>query len=536
MAMQRVKSDNNEVLTVNVPIDHRKVAVRVWRVNVGRNPLYLLDTDFPENPPENRKITRRLYVDDRDQRLIQEIVLGIGGVAALKAMGLSPTVWHMNEGHSAFLGLERIRQTIQDGDTWENAVHKVRTSTVFTTHTPVPAGNEIFDVSQVRQFFMSFERDTDLSPDNLIQMGKFPNDQSDSFNMTIFALRLAEHTNGVSQLHGEVARKMWQPIWPDRKEEEVPIGAITNGVHTHTWMTTQIQNLFDYYLGRVWRDKIIDFVFWEGIWTIPENELWKVHQKLKIRLFEEIRNRLTAQRERNSESKEAIEQVASLFDPDTLTIGFARRFAPYKRGDLIFYDRERLKEIFSKHDFPIQLIFAGKAHPADKTGQAIIRQIYEESRSPDFNGKIVFIENYDMILSRRLVSGVDVWLNSPRRPKEASGTSGMKAAINGVLNLSVLDGWWREGYDGDNGWAIGEEKEYDSTEEQDVADARSLYDVLENQVIPLYYDREGYGYPHNWIQKMKKCMRTLIPRFNTYRMLEEYMTQMYFPALNRPKE
>jgi starch phosphorylase len=500
---------------------------------VGRVPLYLLDTDFPMNPEPVREITHRLYVDDRDNRLVQELLLGIGGVRVLDALGIEPAVWHMNEGHSAFLGLERMRRLVETGKELNQAREDVRSTTVFTTHTPVPAGNEVFPAELIGHYLNRDGEYKKIPADSVYRLARSNPDGSGEFNMTVLALNLSDYRNGVSRLHGEVARDMWKHLWPDRPVNEVPIGAITNGVHTHTWLTRQVLQLFDRTIGRDWRDHIVEPLFWEKIADIPDEELWQVHQELKNRFLETIRKRLVVQRERNGESRQAIIEALKFGDPEVLTIGFARRFAPYKRGTLLFRDREKLIKLVSDSRRPVQILFAGKAHPANEDGKALIRQIYAESRNPDFQSRIAFLENYDIRLARRMVSGVDIWLNTPRRPMEASGTSGMKAALNGALNLSISDGWWPEGYDGTNGWVIGEEKTYANTEEQDEADAKSLYKILGEEIIPLYYHRDDRGIPGKWMQRMKRSMATLIPRFNTYRMLESYVKNMYYPAAGK---
>jgi len=533
MPIQLVRGKNGNVLIVRINLDHRTIATRVWQVQIGRISLYLLDTDFQENLADDRKITERLYVDDRDIRLLQEILLGIGGVAVLHVMGILPTVYHMNEGHSAFLALERIKRKLKLGMSLEEAEKKVRSSTVFTTHTPVPAGNEVFDCERVEQFLKTYWESIGMSKEWFFKLAQETNaTPADTFNMTILALRLAEYANGVSQLHGAVARRMWQGLWPNCPVNDVPITSITNGIHTRTWMADQMKNLLDRYLGSGWRYELTNTELWNTIYKIPDEKIWEVHQELKLLLIEEIRRRLVKQREQNGESKEAIAEVERIVDPEVLTIGFARRFASYKRPTLLFHDRERLKRILSRGDFPVQIVFAGKAHPANQPGKALIQQINGESRNPEFGNRIVFVKNYDMAFANRLVSGVDVWLNTPRRPYEASGTSGMKVAVNGGLNLSIPDGWWPEGYNGKNGWTIGEDKEYYNEFEQDEADSQSLYEILEEKVVPLFYDRDESGLPRRWIQWMKESMRSLIPQFNTHRMLYEYVKKMYVPAMN----
>jgi len=532
MAIHPVLKDSGEPLTFKIEYDHRRLTSRIWLAKVARIPLYLLDTDIPENSSEDRNITKRLYVDDRDLRLVQEMLLGIGGVAALNAMGIEPTIWHLNEGHCAFLVLERIRILLKKGIPLDRAIETVRKSTVFTTHTPVAAGNEVFEAWRMDRFFQGYWESMGLTREQFYVFGQeIRNPDPNAFNMTILSLKSSKFSNAVSKLHGEVARRMWQGLWPDQPVEKVPIGSITNGIHTRTWMCSEMKTLLDCHHGLNWRYKLTDPEFWEKIMEIPDDALWKEHHRLKHRLIDEVRQVLVRQRERNGENHEAIQEAKQILNPETLTIGFARRFTPYKRATLIFRDRERLKRILWRENMPIQIVFAGKAHPADQTGKSLIEWVYAESRNPEFGKRIVFVENYDMALARRLVSGVDVWLNTPRRPLEASGTSGMKAAANGVLNMSILDGWWREGYNGHNGWAIGEDRDYYNEMEQDEADSQSLYHLLENNIVPLYYNRDERGLPKDWIQKMKESMRSIIPRFNTDRMLKEYTTNMYIPCL-----
>ena len=532
MPIMPVKDVNGEQLVIRVNLDHRFLAARLWRTQVGRIKLFLLDTDFPENAPENRKITQRLYVDDRDLRLLQEILLGIGGVTAIRAMGLKPDVYHMNEGHCAFLGVECISGFMAGGDMFEKALQKVKTANIFTTHTPVPAGNEVFNIERVDKFLGPYLETRNIPKKSFLDLVHCGVDQDpNAFNMTILALRLSEHANAVSAIHGEVSRLMWHSIWPERPLEEVPIGSITNGIHTRTWMSSWIKNLLDKYLKPKWRYEVANPKFWESLSKVPDEALWKAHQELKQILILDIRRRMVSQRERNGESKEAIADADRLLNPDWLTIGVARRVALYKRATLLFTNRDWLKSLVGRDDRPIQIIFAGKAHPADQPGRALIREIYSESRNPDYKGRIVFVENYDMAFARRLVSGVDVWLNTPRRTMEASGTSGMKVAVNGGLNLSVLDGWWCEGYNGRNGWSVGEDKKYYNESEENNADAYAIYRILEDQIVPMFYERDNKDFPRRWIAMMKESMKSIIPCFNSNRMIIEYMTKMYEPAL-----
>ena len=532
LAIQLVRDAQDAPLIVRIPVEERQVAARVWKVEVGRTPLYLLDTDLPENSPEYRRITERLYVGDRDMRLLQEMVLGIGGPRLLEALAIEPAVWHMNEGHSGFLSIERMGRHLAQGKDADAALAAVLGNNVFTTHTPVPAGNETFELERLDRLFTAYRESMGLGRDRFLALGHAPNQPEDApFNLTILSLKGSRLANGVSQLHGEVARGMWKELWPGKAVEDVPIGSITNGVHLDTWMTTQVQRLLDRELGSDWKLHINDPAYWKALDRIPDQRLWDVHTELKTIFFCEMRRRLMIQRERSGQSEEVICEANGLFDPQVLTIGFARRFAPYKRATLLFRDIDRLRALLTRADRPVQIAIAGKAHPADREGQALIRTIYEISNRPEFRRHLVLIENYDMILSRRMVSGVDVWLNTPRRPLEASGTSGMKVAFNGGLNLSILDGWWCEGYDPAYGWAIGREEDYSNGDQQDHEDAESLYRLLEESVIPVYYRQNAQGVPEQWIKLMKGSMAALIPQFNTCRMLEQYIREMYLPAM-----
>lgn len=530
LPIRLVVDEQGDSLIVRLKTDGREIAAKLWQAQIGRVPLFLLDTDFPENPSEDRKITERLYIGDRDTRLLQEILLGIGGVRALEANKIKPSVWHLNEGHCSFMTIERMRKLVADGKTCEEAGKEVKSNTVFTTHTPVAAGNEVFETWRVEPLFKPCWEKLGLGRDDFMKMAQAErNPDQNGFNMTILSLRYSRNANAVSQLHGVVSRNMWQDMFPDKAVEDVPISAITNGVHTRTWMGTPIKNMLDEYLGAEWRYHQAEYDYWDKINDIPSKALWNTHQELKQALFDEVRCRLWYQRDRNGESQEALKETKSILDPDYLTIGFARRFAPYKRGTLLLRDRDRLRQIITNADRPVQILLAGKAHPSNQPGKALIQEVYRESRNPEFQNRIVFVENYDITLARHLVTGVDVWLNTPRRPLEASGTSGMKVALNGGINLSILDGWWREAYNEENGWAIGEDRDYYNEWEQDEADSQSLYHLLENSIIPLYYDRDKNGVPEGWVKRMKASMRTVIPVFNTHRMLSEYVKTLYIP-------
>ncbi len=523
---------DGQPLTVSVELPERDVQIRLWTIQVGRVPLILLDSDVPANSPADRQLTARLYSSELDLRISQEIILGIGGVRALRKLGCKPAVWHMNEGHSAFLTLERIREKVAAGMAFEQAAREVARSSVFTTHTPVPAGNDEFPIWLVERYFARLWPELGLTRDQFLNLARREHGWGETFSMPILALRLAEQRNGVSELHGQVARKMWHFLWPDRKENEVPITHITNGVHVDTWLARRLALLYDHYLGADWRERMDDPALWEQIDRIPDAELWEVHRHLKRKLVAYLRER--ARKMWLELRVHPVQVVASgtLLDPYALTIGFARRFATYKRASLVLSDFERLLGLLNRPNMPVQIIFAGKAHPADEPGKRLIQEVYRKVKLAENGGRLVFVEDYDMNLARYLVQGVDVWLNTPRRPNEASGTSGMKAAINGVPNFSVLDGWWREGYNGRNGWAIGEEREYDDPAEQDAADAESLYTLLENEIIPLYYQRRASdGLPVEWLARMRESIRTVTPRFSTRRMVKEYVERLYLPAM-----
>ncbi len=529
-------NSNGEEVVVEVEMPDRILYGKVWKVQVGRNPLYLLDTDIPQNNHEDRKLTSRLYGGGEEMRIQQEILLGIGGVRALRALGHQPTVFHMNEGHSVFLGLERLREYIHnEGLSFREAVEIVRASTLFTTHTPVPAGNDAFPPPMVEKYFRPFWESIGVSRTRFMTLGLDTSQDSGRFSLTILALNLAAMANGVSELHGHVSRSMWQHVWGDVPASENPIDHITNGVHTRTWLSIDMQCLFDKYFDKDWRERLEQPDVWKKVDRIPDTELWEVINKLRKDMVDFVHTRVTSQHSRFGESFDEIREWAKVLDPDTLTIGFARRFATYKRATLIFRDKERLARILSHPERPIQIVFSGKAHPADKPGQELIRQVQEMSKDPAFRGKIIFLENYDMNVGRRLTSGVDVWLNNPRRPLEASGTSGMKVPLNGGINCSILDGWWREAFyeNPKSGWALGEETEYSDPNRQDEADAESIYQTLEMQVAPLFYDRDENGIPVNWLARVRESMKTVGPRFSTNRMVEEYTEKFYHPGTAR---
>ncbi|MBA3881470.1 MAG: alpha-glucan family phosphorylase [Chthoniobacterales bacterium] len=520
----------NDRLLISVRILEREVFAKVWELRVGRVTLYLLDTDTPENSPEDRLITAELYGGDLEMRIRQEIVLGIGGVKALGAIGIEAEVFHMNEGHSAFLALERIRLFVTEKNLdFYAALQLVSAANVFTTHTPVPAGNDAFPLEMMRRYFGDFATKLRIPFEELFSFGQSRLNATDPFSMTILALRLSRHANGVSKLHGSVSQSLWKEVWAGVPQHEVPITSITNGVHTKTWMAPEFSALYTKYLGD-WEERLTDVEFWRGVIDIPDAQLWEAHQKLKLRLVGFVRDRVRARRRRLGESPEAIRDVIHVLDPEILTIGFARRFATYKRGALLFSDKERLGRLLNDTTRPVQFVFAGKSHPRDEGGKALIQQVYRFSREAGFENRIVFVEDYDTYIARRLVQGVDLWLNNPLRPLEASGTSGMKLPPNGGLNLSVLDGWWCESYNGKNGWAIGAEIDDGTVDFQSDVDARSLYQLLENQIIPLYYAKPDGKLPLAWLQLMRESIRSVTPVFNTHRMVKEYSERLYTPA------
>jgi starch phosphorylase len=522
-------------LLVAVSFPGRDVWARIWRIQVGRIPLYLLDTNIPQNNAEDRTITSRLYGGDVDMRVRQEMILGIGGFRALRALGKPPVVCHMNEGHSAFCGLERIRVMMEEHKLdFTTAREAVTAGTCFTTHTPVPAGNDMFAPQLIEHYFGGFWPQLKLNRDDLLGLGRInPRDPNEPFCMTVLAIRLSNTSNGVSKLHGSVSRKMWKGIWPLLPDAEIPITSITNGVHTRTWLAPEMSQLYERYLGVQWEEKPTDHSVWKRVENIPNAELWRTHERRRERLVAFARNRLKAQLTRRGAPPSEIARAEEVLDPEALTIGFARRFATYKRGTLLFRNLDRLGAILNNKERPVQIVFAGKAHPRDHGGKELIAEITHISRRPEFRRRIVFIEDYDINVARYLVQGVDVWLNNPRRPLEASGTSGMKVCVNGGINMSVLDGWWVEAYAGDNGWAIGAGEEYTDLNYQDDIESRAIYDLLEQEIVPLYYNRSGDGLPRGWLKVMKRAMMTVNPIFNTSRMVQEYMEKSYVPAAER---
>jgi len=524
-ARPAVTPDGNEVV-VEVELPGRTIYAKVYHLQVGRMSLYLLDTDIHPNSPADRDLSARLYGGDHELRVAQELVLGVGGVRALRQMGIAPAVWHMNEGHSAFLVLELAREYVAQGVPFMQAFDMVRDQAVFTTHTPVPAGNDAFSLDLIDKYFAKFWDQLGISRDAFMNIAMQQQSWGPSFAMTVLALRLSEMHNGVSKLHGQVARSMWQWLYPGKNNDEVPITSVTNGIHTSSWLAPTMRNLFDRTLGADWYEHLDNPATWQPLKSSDDGEFWQARLALKRTLVEFVRERL-AQRH----TRLGFPPVAwPMFDDTILTIGFARRFATYKRATLLFKDADRLKAILNNPARPIQLVFAGKAHPADEPGKHFIQDVYRRSQEPGFAGRIIFLEEYDMCVARALVQGVDVWLNTPRRPYEASGTSGQKASLNGIPNLSILDGWWPEAYDGTNGWAIGEEREYDNLDAQDWDDAQHLYHLLENEVAPAYYDRDASGVSARWVAIAKAAIMTCAPKFSTQRMLKEYVNRLYLPV------
>ncbi len=527
-----VKDDKGEDLKILLKLPGKNLYLKVWQILVGRIKLYLLDSDIPENEDSSyREITLRLYGGDQEMRIKQEIVLGIGGVNLLTTLGIKPTVYHMNEGHSAFLLLEVMKNIIKEKKVSFDIARDITSAqTVFTTHTPVPAGNDIFPMPLVEKHLKGYWTKLGIDKETFLKLGMKPNDTIDSgFNMGILALKIAGQKNGVSKLHGAVSRELFSDVWPDIAANESPITYVTNGVHTCTWLAPNLKELYNKYLTPYWQDSIQEEDTWKKIYNIPNDKLWQEHQKRKEKLLQLVKQNITTRLRNNGIGYDQINEITSKLNPNALTIGFARRFATYKRATLIFKDLERITQILNDESKPVQLIFAGKAHPADKEGQNLIRFINEISMKPQFKGKVFLLENYNIYLARYLVSGVDVWLNNPRRPMEASGTSGQKASINGVINFSVLDGWWAEGYNTKNGWIIGTNAEYDSYEIQDNADSASMYQTLENKIIPAYYEKNRNGISDKWMEIMKNSIVSTGAKYSTSRMLCDYTNNLYMP-------
>lgn len=528
--IQRVMYNHEDQMVVKIPFIDPPIYVAVWRVDVGNIPLYLMDTDLKENDPSNRLISHRLYTGDNEQRLKQEIVLGIGGSYVLDLLAIRPSIIHLNEGHPAFAILERIRENVADKMSFEEALARVRDTTIFTTHTPVPAGHDAFPYSLMDKYFSHYYPLLGIDRQTFLRMGYAPRGPDGLFNMTAFALRTSSFKNGVSKKHGEVARTMWRSLWPETAEENIPISHITNGVHVPTWLDPKMELLINKYFSLScpdWLDEHDSPLLWEMINEIPDEELWAVHTQLKRKLVNRIREHKRRKWVEGGADPINVITGGALIDPYALTIGFARRFSTYKRADLIFHDIERLKKIVNNRWKPVQIIFAGKAHPADDEGKRIIQKIYNYAHQQEFCGRIAFVEDYGEQMAQYLVHGVDVWLNNPLPPNEACGTSGMKASLNGVLHMSIPDGWWPEAYNGINGWSFGNTA---SGNNQDADDARQLYDLLEREVVPLYYTLSDDGIPHMWVKKMKEAIKSTAPLFSARRMLKDYVRLGYDPA------
>ncbi len=526
VAIREVLTGEGESLYVPIEVGDRTIHLQVWHVQVGRSDLYLMDADNEMNAPWDRELTARLYGGDQEMRIQQEIVLGLGGLRVLRAMGVRPLIFHLNEGHSAFLLLERLRELVEgEGWSFAEARQAVRASTVFTTHTPVPAGHDVFPYYLVEKYFYNYWPRLGLSREEFLELGSY----DEGFNMTVLSLRMSGRSNGVSKLHGEVSRQMWQSLWPNEPIEQVPISHVTNGIHVPAWIGEAMNKIYRKYLKPDWVEYHDDPVLWERILDVPDAELWAAHLHLKRKLMGIIRERARRRRVENGLTAEQVLCAGTFLDPDALIIGFARRFATYKRATIIFHDWDRLSRLLHDRYRPVQFIFAGKAHPADEGGKRLIQQVYNAARDPALGGRIAFIDDYDLQVARYLVQGVDVWLNMPRCPHEASGTSGQKAAVNGIPNLSVLDGWWAEGYNGANGWAISTGQCEDDWS-QDAADADALYHLLEEEVVPLFYKRDADDVPRGWVQVMKEAIRTAVPAFCTRRMVKEYTERFYVPA------
>ena len=535
MPMKPVRDEKGNLIKISVDLKGEEVRVQAWRVNVGRVKLYLLDTNLEENSPLARQITSELYGGDREMRIRQEIILGIGGVRMLKAIGLTPAVYHMNEGHSAFAVFERIRELREEGGfSFNEALEFVRATNVFTTHTPVAAGNDMFHPDLFRGYFDSLAFSIGVSIDVLLGFGRQdPRNREEEFCMTVLALRLSDWNNAVSRLHESVSRKMWQKIWSKTPETDLPIGHITNGVHIPSWISKGMAENYARYLGPRWIEDPDNVMVWERVDKIPNTELWRTHERGRERLVAFTRKRLKEQLSKRGVSNRELAVAEEVLNSETLTIGFARRFAPYKRAYLILRDLQRLERILTNNEYPVQMIFAGKAHPQDQMGKDLIKHLIQISNREKLRRYIVFIEDYDLEVARYMVQGVDVWLNTPRRPLEACGTSGMKAVANGALHMSVLDGWWDEGYDAEIGWAIGSRVDYQDHDFQDELESHTLYDILEKDVVPLFYDRGPDGLPRGWLGMMKSSLHKLCPMFNTHRMVTEYWTRFYVPSATR---
>ncbi len=544
LPLTRERRTDGSPLMIEVAYPGRSVTAQVWRARVGRVSLFLLDTNVRANRPEDRDITDQLYGGDREMRLKQEILLGIGGFRALEALGIEPTVYHMNEGHSAFLSLERVRRLMEkSGLTFAEAREAASSGLIFTGHTPVPAGHDYFAPGLMDRYFGDYSHQLGLSRAEFLGLGREnPANDGEEFCMTVLALRMAASSNGVSALHGKVSRRMWKSIWPGVPEDEIPIGHVTNGVHFRSWISLEMNQLYDRYLGPRWREEHGDPNIWQRVEAIPGEELWRTHERRRLRLVTYARRKLRMQLQHRGASEAEIDAAEGVLDPDALTIGFARRFATYKRATLLLRDVERLGRILNNNDRPVQIIFAGKAHPQDEAGKQFIQQVVRFAERKEFRRRVVFLEDYDMAVARYLVQGADIWLNTPLRPQEASGTSGMKALANGAINLSTLDGWWDEAWQqaaaGNYfiGWAIGRGESYDNPEYQDQVEAAALYELLERDIVPAFYDRNADGVPRRWIAKMKSSIAHLCPSFNMQRVVRQYTQDFYMTAHERYKQ
>jgi starch phosphorylase len=533
MPVERKTDKNGVPIKISVDLAGRQAIAQIWEVKVGRSSLYLLDTNIEENAPDIRNVTAALYGGDKETRIQQEILLGIGGIRALRALGINPAATHMNEGHSAFLGLERVREIMAEkGFSFSEAREVVWPTNIFTTHTPVPAGNERFDISLMEKYFSSWTQILGISWAEFLGLGREQvNDDHETFCMTVLALKFAAYANGVARLHGVVSREMWKGLWPGLPLNEVPIGHVTNGVHARTWVSSGMVDLLDRYFGPHFEEEPTDLAIWDRMDRISDEELWRTHERRRERLVAFARDRIREYYKRTGAVERRMRQAEDALSPYALTLCFARRFATYKRGNLLLRDPERLLRLVKDNERPVQLIFAGKAHPHDMPGKDLIREVIHFAEKYDVTSRIVFVENYDMTVARYLTSGGDVWLNTPRRPMEASGTSGMKAAMNGVLNCSILDGWWDEAYNPEVGWAIGQGEQYNDDQLQDDIESKALYDLLERDIVPLFYQRGRDNLPREWIKRMKTCMKSIGHSMSSHRMLMDYSNNSYFPAL-----
>ncbi len=525
--ISRAYSPGDRRCLVQVQLGSRTVCIGAWRVRAGRTSIYLLDTNLEENAPQDRQLSARLYTADQEQRLQQEIILGVGGVRLLRALGMQPAIWHANEGHAAFMMLERVREEVAKGTSLTEAVRGVQSTSVFTTHTPVPAGHDVFPTRLVEKYVSGHWDSIGVDRQTFLALGQQARLGEHYFDMTALALKMADKRNAVSRLHGQVTRKMWHVLWPEVRVDEVPISHVTNGIHVPTWIAPELGRLYETYLGRDWLKEVDKPELWERITDIPDEELWAVRQFLKRKLMRAILEKAQRGWAIGGLTAQQVLAMGALLEPDVLTLGFVRRFAEYKRPALIFRDVERLKRIVNNRWRPVQVLFAGKSHPADFPSKRLLQHVYMLATDREFQGRIAFVDDYDMHMARYLVHGVDVWLNTPRRLQEACGTSGIKAALNGVPHLSILDGWWHEGYTGINGWAIGNRAEMASPEDEDRADAEALYNLLENEVAPLYYERDRSGVPRAWTRLVKDTIRSVAPVFCARRMMKEYTELMY---------